>query len=151
MKFNQWTVGLAAAGVVSLASATQAEEAQHQVMTALSSTTLSGYVDTSAIWKFGTGTTVIGRQYDGTGKQDGFNLNVVGLILEKPLDEGKWSAGYKVDLLFGPDAVAYEGFTGAIGGADDLAIKQAYVTLRAPVGNGLDFKIGVWDTIIGYE
>jgi hypothetical protein len=25
------------------------------------------------------------------------------------------------------------------------------VTLRAPVGNGLDFKLGVWDTIIGYE
>jgi hypothetical protein len=33
----------------------------------------------------------------------------------------------------------------------DTAIKQAYVVLRAPVGNGLDFKVGVFDTIIGYE
>ena len=30
-------------------------------------------------------------------------------------------------------------------------LRQAYVTLRTPVGNGLDWKIGVWDTIVGYE
>jgi hypothetical protein len=30
-------------------------------------------------------------------------------------------------------------------------VKQAYVALRAPVGNGLDIKLGVWDTLIGYE
>ena len=58
MKFNKWTVCLAAGGVVSLASAVQADEAQKpmsQVMTAVSATTLSGYVDTSIIWKPGTG------------------------------------------------------------------------------------------------
>src|SRR6185503_2169642 len=36
-------------------------------------------------------------------------------------------------------------------GAQDVGIKQAYVVLRAPVGNGLDIKMGVFDTIIGYE
>ena len=91
MKFNKWTVGLAAGGVVSLASVVQADEAQKpmsQVMTAVSSTTLSGYVDTSAIWKVGTGDANLpGRQYDGPTKLDGFNLNVVGLTLEKPLSE----------------------------------------------------------------
>ena len=55
MKFNKWTVGLAAVGVVSLASAAKAEEKANLVQTALSSTTLSGYVDTSAQWNFGTG------------------------------------------------------------------------------------------------
>ena len=50
MKFNKWTLGLAAVGVVSLASAVKAEEKASSVMTALSSTTLSGYVDTSAQW-----------------------------------------------------------------------------------------------------
>jgi putative transposase len=104
MKFNQWTLGLAAAGVINLASAAKAEEAPSQVLTALSSTTLSGYVDTSANWKFGTGLAVPGRFNDGTSKQDGFNLNVVKLSLEKPLSEGEWSAGYKFDMLFGPDA-----------------------------------------------
>ena len=114
MKYNQWTLGLAALGIISLASAASAEEAAtSQVLTALSATTLSGFVDTSAIWKFGTGTQVIGRKFDKTDKQDGFNLNVVQLVLEKPLDESQWSAGYKVDLLFGPDAVGYNTSVGA--------------------------------------
>ena len=30
-------------------------------------------------------------------------------------------------------------------------MKQAYVALHAPLGTGLDVKMGVWDTIIGYE
>lgn len=150
MKFNRWTLALVATGVVSLGSVAFAEEAQHQVMTALQSTTLSGYVDTSAIWKLGTGDTVVGRAYDGTAKQDGFNLNVVKLTLEKPLDEGQWSAGYKVDLLFGPDANTY-GTTSTGAATSDFAIQQAYVNLRAPVGNGLDFQMGVFSTCIGYE
>lgn len=150
MKFNKWTLALAATGVVSLASAVQAEEAKQTVMTALSSTTLSGYVDTSAIWKFGTGTGLIGRSYDGAAKQDGFNLNAVKLTLEKPVDEGNWSAGYKTDLLIGPDAAAFRG-TGLLSDGSSLSIKQAYVALRAPVGNGLDIKMGVFDTVVGYE
>jgi hypothetical protein len=54
-----------------------------------------------------------------------------------------------VDLLFGPDANALA--TQSTGTAADFAVKQAYVALHAPVGNGLDFQMGVWDTIIGYE
>src|ERR1041385_1025524 len=53
MKFNQWTLALASVGLVSLGSVAQAEE-QHSIMTALSSTTLSGYIDTSASWWVGT-------------------------------------------------------------------------------------------------
>jgi Putative beta-barrel porin-2, OmpL-like. bbp2 len=150
MKLNQWTLGLAAAGVISLASVAGAEEATSQVLTALSSTTLSGYVDTSIIYRPGTGNGVGAGAFTGGNKQDGFNLNVVKLTLEKPLDEGQWSAGYKVDLLFGPDANIF-GTTSTGATTQDFAIKQAYVALRAPVGNGLDFKFGVFDTIIGYE
>src|ERR1051325_4808954 len=107
MKCNKWTMALAATGVVSLGSVAQGEEAaQHQVLTALSSTTLSGYVDTSAIWKPGTdrgavGGRMPGHTFDGADKMDGFNLEAVKLTLEKPLDEGNWSAGYKTDLIFG--------------------------------------------------
>ena len=53
MKFNKWTVGLAAIGVVSLASAARADEKMSAVQTALSNTTLSGYVDVSAQWNLG--------------------------------------------------------------------------------------------------
>lgn len=155
MKFNQWTLALASVGIVSLGSVAQAEE-QHNVTTAVGATTLSGYVDTTAIWKVGTGRGALpGRSFDGADKVDGFNLNAVKVSLEHALgDANTWSAGYKADLLFGPDANAFN--TQMNGGGvspntDDFSVKQAYVALRAPVGNGLDIKLGTWDTIIGYE
>jgi hypothetical protein len=155
MTCNKWTLALASAGVISLGTtAVQAEE-QHALMTALSQTTISGYVDTSAIWSIGSPNGVLaGRTFDGTpDKLDGFNLHAVKLRLEKPLDEGQWSAGYMADLVFGPDANYYSTLPNGAGAsnADDFAVKQAYVALRAPVGNGLDIKLGVWDTLIGYE
>jgi hypothetical protein len=151
MKFNQWTLGLAALGVVSLASAVRADEKPSPVMTALSSTTLSGYVDTSAQWNLGTGNANNPAYgFGGAGKADGFNLNAVKVSLAKDPDAAdNWGAGYKVDLLLGPDANTYatqSSFT-----AGDFAIRQAYVDLKAPVGNGLDIKVGVFDTITGYE
>lgn len=149
---NRWTLALAAAGVVGLGAALQAEEAQHAVNTAVSSTTLSGYVDTSAIWKLGSGNANLpGRTFDTANKQDGFNLNSVKLSLAKPLDEGQWSAGYAADLMFGPDAQLFREYQTGAGTGDQVAVRQAYAQLRAPVGNGLDFKVGVFDTVIGYE
>lgn len=166
MKVNKWTAALASAGVLSGVSAVQAEESP--VMTALASTTISGYVDVAGHWNLGEQ----GNQDDGEGssygvpnygknessKTDGFNLNVVNLTIAKPLDESQWAAGYKAELLFGPDAVNYNLSSNASGGDpesdeffSDFGIKQAYVELRTPVGNGLDFKVGVFDTILGYE
>src|SRR5579871_3548688 len=55
MKFNKWTLGLAAVGAVSLTSVAQAEEKASMVQTAVNSTTLSGYVDTSINWNPGDG------------------------------------------------------------------------------------------------
>jgi len=151
MKFNKWTVGLAAVGAVSLASVAQAEEKASSVMTAVSSTILSGYVDTSMEWNPGTGNrNVPNYAYNSPGKADGFNLDSVKISLEKPLDESQWAAGYKVDLFFGPDANTLATTSSGTSTAD-FVIKQAYVSLRTPVGTGIDWKIGVWDTIIGYE
>jgi len=150
MKINKWTLGLAAAGVVSLGAV--AEEAQNQVLTALSSTTLSGYVETSAIYNFDDGPNLgLGQSFSGADKQDGFNLQVVNLTLQKPLDEGAWSAGYRVDLMLGPDANLYGTPSSVAGASSDFAIRQAHIDLRVPVGNGLDVKAGVFDTIVGYE
>lgn len=169
MKFNKWTLGLAAVGVVSLASAVQAEETANTVLTALSSTTISGYVDTSVQWNLGSGNANVpsykfGGNYNVIGgvpidsqKADGFNLNVVQLSLAKPLDESEWAAGYRVDLWMGPDAnvlqTSSQGGIGGFGGIGigDFAIRQAYIALRTPIGNGIDWKVGVFDSIIGYE
>jgi hypothetical protein len=137
--------------VVSLSSAAKAEEKASPVMTALSSTTISGYVDTSAEWNFGTGNdNVPPYRFNSPNKADGFNLDVVQLRIDKPLDEADWAAGYRADLWFGPDANALGTSSTGIN-VSDFAIRQAYVALRAPVGTGLDFKMGVFDSIIGYE
>ncbi len=152
MKFNKWTVGLAAVGVVSLASAARADEKMSSLQTALSNTTFSGYVDTAATWRPGTDQTpasIGGAVAPATGvnvpvnsfaKNDGFSLNAVDIAVDKPEDDSPWAAGYHVEWMVGPDAVVA-----------GTGIRQAYVTLRTPVGNGLDWKVGVWDTIVGYE
>jgi hypothetical protein len=151
MKVNQWTLGLAAAGLVTLPTWAPAEEKLSPVLSALSATTISGYVDTSAHWDLGTGNGNPPPIIYNQGKQDGFNLNRVKLRIEKPLDEAQqWAAGYRVDLWFGPDANVLN-TQSPLAQTSDFAIQQAYAILRAPVGNGLDFKVGVFDSIIGYE
>jgi Putative beta-barrel porin-2, OmpL-like. bbp2 len=152
MKFNKWTLGLVAIGAVSLPSVTQADEKPSSVLTAVASTTLSGYVSTSIHWDPGTGNAhVPAYAFNTPGKADGFNLDVIKISLSKALDESEWAAGYGIDLIYGPDANFFG--TTPIGGiaATDFAIKQAYVSLRTPIGNGIDWKIGVWDSVLGYE
>src|SRR5205823_687376 len=103
------------------------------LMTALSATTISGYVDTSVVWNPGTDNSRPAPFGLNARKQDGFNLNSVDIKIAKPMEEGQWSSGYTAELMFGPDAA---GITG--GGAGELgqAVRQAYVSLRMPVGNG---------------
>src|SRR5260221_3453608 len=160
MKCNPWTMALVGAGLVSLPAVIQAEEKPSDVLTALSSTTLSGYVNTSAIWQPGTAkagvTGIPGRAFDGPqSKQDGLNLDVVSLTLSKPVSEGDWGAGYTAQIWAGPDAVGFNtsfpnGFgSGRSGG--DFGVKQAFVDLHAPIGNGLDIKLGHFNYIGGYE
>jgi hypothetical protein len=149
-----WKFG---AGLLLLPALTHAEEQPTAVLTALSSTTLSGYVDTSAQWNFGTGNANLPNYaFGGSSKADGFNLNAIKLSLEKPVGRADaWGAGYKVDVFMGPDADLLNTLSAQAlqsGGRNgDFAIRQAYVLLHVPVGNGLDFKLGVWDPITGYE
>ena len=152
MKLNKWTVGLAAVGAISLSSAVQAEETEMNVVNSMTSgTTISGYVSTSFAYNFNTAVEGVDSADSlGTHKANGFNLDVVNLTVEKPLDESEWAAGYKAEMLFGPDATGYNPSYLADDDSD-FAVKQAYVNLRTPVGNGLEFKMGVFDTIIGYE
>ena len=163
MKFNKWTLGLAAVGAVSMASTVRADEAKlSQVQTALSNTTISGYVSTSINWQLDPGNNNVASSPGGniplqSGKANGFNMDVVKISIAKPEDATPWASGYQVDLLFGPDAVGWNPSANATGGqngggtSSDFAIAQAFVTLNTPVGNGIDWKFGVWNTVIGYE
>ena len=145
MKFNKWTLGLAALGAVSLTSAARADEAKiTPLQTALSSTTISGYVDVAA--QYNTGNQNAGSFVPaGTAqsKVDNFSLNTLDISLDKPEDASPWASGYHVDLNFGGDAINQV--------SSNVGIRQAYVVLRTPVGNGIDWKFGVQDDVIGYE
>ena len=52
-------------------------------------------------------------------------------------------------MLFGPDAVGYNNSPGS--SPSDFSLKDAYVDLHAPLGNGLDLKLGTFTEILGYE
>jgi len=155
MKFNKWTVGLAAIGVVSLASAARADEKMSQLQTALSNTTISGYVDTAASRRPGTdqngngGPNIPAYSFS---KNDGFSLNSIDIAIDHPEDETPWAAGYHVELMGGADstpALNNSVYPETLGFS---SIRQAYLALRTPIGNsGIDWKVGVFDTIIGYE
>jgi hypothetical protein len=159
MKISKWTKMLLSAGVVSLPAVMLADDAPpaaaptpSTVLTALSSTTLSGYVDTTAVWKFGTGNANMpGRVYDGPDVQDGFNLNVVSLTLDKPLDPDAWSAGYHVQMLMGPGAAKRGTGLVASSSTTEFAFNEAYVNLHVPIGNGLEVHVGQFGTFNGYE
>jgi hypothetical protein len=156
MKSNKWTLALIGAGLVSLPAVTQAEEAAKttpSVLTGLSATTLSGYVDTSAHWNPGTGNANLPvytpNGAAGSTKADGFNLDLVDVTISKPAGEGAWSAGYNASLLFGPDAVGYNNSFGST--ASDFSLKDAYIDLHAPIGNGVSLKLGTMAEMLGYE
>jgi hypothetical protein len=151
MKTNKWLRALATCSVAGVITAAQAEESS--VKSALATTTISGYVETSAIWQPGDGNLTAGRSFDGADKLDGFNFHVANVVIQSPLDESNWAAGYTVDLLFGPDANLYAGASSVntAGGTSDFAVKQATVDLRVPVGNGIDVRMGAFDAIVGYE
>jgi hypothetical protein len=148
MKIEKWTLGLAAAGLVALsptlvAQTTNAPPQIVPLQTALSATTISGYVDTSAVWNPGTGNANPAPYAFNHGKQDGFNLDAVDIKIAKVEDESPWAAGYVAELSYGPDAQAIDG------GA--YPIRQAYVEMKMPIGNGLDWQLGRWDNLLGYE
>ena len=116
---NKWTVALTAAGVVSLASTAQAEE--NSVLTALSSTVISGNVEASYVDGLSSGNNM---HNDG-----GFEANGASLSIGSPLGEGDYGAGYNVELLLGARAGAF-----ARDGSD-YHLKNANIGLNVPVGN----------------
>jgi len=98
------------------------------------------------------------RQFDTSNNT--FNINAVKIALEQALpDKNEWAAGFRVDTIYGEDA-RYLGDSALNGGSSSydgglnnsgLALEQALVKFRVPVGNGLDFYVGKFVTLLGYE
>jgi hypothetical protein len=94
-------------------------------------------------------TTIVGRIYDRL--QNRFMLNAVAVVLDKPYDATKLSAGFHTELLLGQDAypIRSNGFN--LGSEAD--VPHLYVTLNVPTanGNGVQFKVGRIPTLMGLE
>ena len=143
MKMNKWTMALAAAGVVSLSSVAQAQEAAAGADALAASTTLSGYVSTSYTFRDGSGS-ALGKTNEDPNQ---FKLDVVSLTLASAQGAGEYATGYTVGMWIGPDFQQ----TSTASTGDTFELTQANIDLRLPVGNGLDLKVGQFGTVVGYE
>jgi hypothetical protein len=151
------------------------------VETAQKGITLSGYVDTSYTQQFAgagqyaTATPMVTNGGGGPANTQGtitnganaganihqfdtsnstFNVNAVKLALEKALpDKNEWAAGFRIDTIYGSDAkyLSDTAFNGTTANTSGLALEQALVKFRIPVGNGLDIYMGKFVTFLGYE
>ena len=145
------------------------------VETAQKGIKLSGYVDAGYAYNFtGTGnqSVVDSRFGSDTAQRGDFQLYAVKIALEKAMtSENKAQAGFRADVMIGEDANYFidrsypnnfqNAGTGSVGGnggptngdsnSNSLFLEQAYVSIRAPVGNGWDFKVGKFASILGYE
>jgi hypothetical protein len=158
------------AAVTSLSLADSAPEASAQdtkkmvqnnfVETAQKGIKLSGYVDAGYAYNFtGTGnqSNVGARFGSDTAQRGDFNLYAVKIALEKALtSENKAQAGFRTDVMIGEDASYFINRTAGStsntnNNSNSLFLEQAYVSIRAPVGNGWDFKVGKFASILGYE
>jgi hypothetical protein len=157
------------AAVASLSFADSAPEASAQdtkkmvqnnfVETAQKGIKLSGYVDAGYSYNFtgqGANSTVNSRVKSDSAQQGDFNLYAVKIALEKAMtSENKAQGGFRVDVMIGEDAKYLAnpgaGYSNSQQDSNYLFLEQAYVQLRAPVGNGWDFKVGKFASILGYE
>jgi len=138
------------------------------VETAQKGIKLSGYVDAGYSYNFTgsvSGGQVNSRFADDSVQQGDFNLYAVKIALEKALtSENRAQGGFRTDVMIGEDAqmlinrgqpsnagTGVNGNYNGQGNSNALFLEQAYVSLRAPVGNGWDFKVGKFVTILGYE
>ena len=149
MKMNKWTMALAAAGVVSLPSVAQAQEAAAGADALAASTTLSGYVSTSYTMD-GTSPADPAGYWRAGEDNNQFSLDVVSLTLASAQGAGEYATGYTVQLWAG-DAAGDKAQTTTGNSNEAVELMQANIDLRLPVGNGLDLKVGQMATVVGAE
>ena len=156
------SLSLADSGPEASATDTKKMVQNNFVETAQKGVKLSGYVDAGYSYNFtgsGNQSVVNSRLGSDSAAAGDFNLYAVKIALEKAMtSENKAQAGFRADVMIGEDAnyLANRDFGGGgVNNADQdsnaLFLEQAYVSIRAPVGNGWDFKVGKFVSILGYE
>ncbi len=153
---------------ISLAPAVAPIEEEGKLTGFLKSIELSGFVDTYYSYSYSKpvdrrGSTA-GFSQDGghflnekgfDREDNSFSLDNVEISVFKPTTE-KDPIGFGFTTNYGEIAqrltfVNSHGRADGLGGAQDFTISQGFVTYKAPIGKGLDFKVGKFATWIGAE
>ena len=123
----------------------------NHVESALAGFKLSGFAEVSYAYSDQSigDTAIVGRLYDRF--QNHFMLNALAIVLDKPYDPAKFSAGFHAEALFGQNANLIKSGGFELGEQGD--VPHLYATLNVPTasGNGLQFKVGRIPTLMGLE
>jgi Putative beta-barrel porin-2, OmpL-like. bbp2 len=121
------------------------------VVKALSSIQLSGFVTTSYFYDTSRPPDQISNGYLWNTTENSFSINKIKLTLASPPVErsgDKFDAGFRTSLIFGEDA-SIVNTGGEVQGLE--ALREAYVELNVPIGTGLNIKAGQLISLLNYE
>jgi hypothetical protein len=117
----------------------------------LSQMQVSGYITASYFYDSPTpgpgGTVSDGLSF--TRYHDSFTLNAVSLTLQKLVKNNgeDWDIGYRVELIYGANAPDVDN----VPDFHYAGIREAYMDVNIPVGNGLDFRAGQLISLLNFE
>lgn len=138
------------AGASKISTDGMAPDGDSPVMTLLKNTKLSGFVDAGYVVSFngmnnspGVNDSAAGGRVRLTDSLDNsFYLNAVQINIENLASKDR-IVGYHLELAAGADPRAYEG--------NLVTIQEGWVQFWAPVGSGLDVRVGKMATLVGME
>ncbi len=151
--FSLWLLvpaALVAQGASSAPGDTASQKADPPAPSPLAGFKLTGFAEASYSYSGrAVGNTIVGRLYDRYSDQ--FTLNALKIAIDRPFAADKWDAGVHADVLIGQNAPVLQSSGLNLGANGDIT--QLYVTLNVPTanGNGLQFKVGKFVTLMGLE
>ena len=120
-------------------------------VSALTDITISGFVTASYFHDTSDPPGGISPGYLWNRRNDSFSINKVKITLASPpavRSGDEFSAAYRASLIFGQDAPIVNSSASTIGFEN---LREAYVELNAPIGTGLNVKVGELISLLNYE
>ena len=122
-----------------------------KLVTAVTDLTISGFVQASYFYNVQRPAGGYNAGYLWNTKNNNFSINKVKLTFASPPAERSdtdWTAGYRVSLMAGEDAPILN--SGASTTGFDY-LREAYVEMNAPIGQGLNIKAGELISLLNWE